>query len=306
MVKTRASKRANLESCQNAGDMLKAVNRTQFAPPSEIIGGKKFNTASVCSTMSTKYFTRTYSRRHSKSSIKQNTKVRTYLEWQYQVRFHKFQSCQYTLDSRLTFCVTAAAMDCVQVIVCLDSILGIVILLLILILSVVCRQGPGSRERVSATSDTSRSESNSDDGDCSVEQSSTDTSMTGVEMTEGFQIYELKAEFYDGMGKDELHNLENYVDQSRKSNQINNPKFTDGAGRHRLQWMIVTSTSLTLYTHDNSVSCTSLPVLPHSRANTDLERSPELLLGVVLATHVIHPSEEHHRASLLTALECKQ
>ena len=64
---------------------------------------------------------------------------------------------------------------------------------------------------MSAASDTSRSESNSDDGECSGEQSSTDTSMIGVEMTEA-QIYELRAEFYDGMGKDELHNLEYYLD----------------------------------------------------------------------------------------------
>ena len=58
----------------------------------------------------------------------------------------------------------------------------------------------------------SGSESNSDDGDCSAEQSSTYTSVTGVKVTEA-QIYELKVEFYDGMGKDELHNLDNYLGQ---------------------------------------------------------------------------------------------
>ena len=68
-----------------------------------------------------------------------------------------------------------------------------------------------SRERVSAASDTSGSESNSDDGECFGEQSSMDTSMAGVEMTEA-QIFELRAEFYNGMGEDELHNLKNYLD----------------------------------------------------------------------------------------------
>ena len=138
MVDTRASKRAR-ESCQNARDMLNAVNQTQICPPSEVIGGKEFITTSVCPAVSLEYFKRTYSRRRSKSSIEQNTKIRIYLEWQYHVRIHKFQSFQCTLDSQLTFRVTAAAMDCVQVTVFLDSILAIVILLLILILSVVCR-----------------------------------------------------------------------------------------------------------------------------------------------------------------------
>ena len=68
MVKTRANKRAR-ESCQNAGGMLTAVNCSQFAPLSEIIGGKEFNPASICFVVSTEYFMRTYSQRHSKSSI---------------------------------------------------------------------------------------------------------------------------------------------------------------------------------------------------------------------------------------------
>ena len=102
-------------------------------------------------------------------------------------------------------------MNCVQVTVCLNSVLGTIILLLIFILSVVRIQGPGSREQVSAASDTSGSESNSDDGECSGEQSSIDTSMAGVEMTEA-QIFELRAKFYDGMDEDELHNFENYLD----------------------------------------------------------------------------------------------
>ena len=102
-------------------------------------------------------------------------------------------------------------MDCVQVTVCLDSLLGSILVLLILILSVVRIQGPGSRERVSAASDTSGSENNSDDGECSGEESPTDTSMVRVKMIEA-QIYDLRAEFYDGMGEDELHNFENYLD----------------------------------------------------------------------------------------------
>ena len=35
--------------------------------------------------------------------------------------------------------------------------------------------------------------------------------MAEVEMTEA-QIYDLRLEFYDGMGEDELHNIENYLD----------------------------------------------------------------------------------------------
>ena len=96
-------------------------------------------------------------------------------------------------------------------IVCLDNLLGTILVLLILILSVVRIQGPGSRERVSVASDTLGSESNSNDGKCSGQQSPTDTSMAGVEMTEA-QIYDLRAEFYDGMGEDELHSFENYLD----------------------------------------------------------------------------------------------
>ena len=99
-------------------------------------------------------------------------------------------------------------MDCVQVTVCLDCILGIIILLLILILSVVRKQGPGSRERIAEASDSSER----DDGDCSAKQNSTNTLETRVEMTEA-QIYELNADFYDRMDKDELHNLDNYLDQ---------------------------------------------------------------------------------------------
>ena len=68
MVDTRASKRAR-ESCQNAGDMLNAMNRTQIFPPSEVIGGKEFISASLCLAASLEYFKRTYSRRRSKSSI---------------------------------------------------------------------------------------------------------------------------------------------------------------------------------------------------------------------------------------------
>ena len=60
MVETRANKRAR-ESCQNVGDKVTVVNRIQLAPPLEIIGGKKFNLATICSAMSTEYFTRTYS-----------------------------------------------------------------------------------------------------------------------------------------------------------------------------------------------------------------------------------------------------
>ena len=103
-------------------------------------------------------------------------------------------------------------MDYVQVTVCLNSILGIIILLLILILSVVRRQGLGSRVWVAKASDTSERESNSDDGDYSAEKNSTDTSETEVEMTQAL-IYKLNAKFYDGMGEDELHNLDNYLDQ---------------------------------------------------------------------------------------------
>ena len=95
--------------------------------------------------------------------------------------------------------------------VCLNSVIGTIILLLIFILSVAHIQGPSSRERVPAASNTSGSESNSDDGECSGEQTSTDTSMAGVVMTEA-QIFELRAVFYDRMGEDELHNLENYLD----------------------------------------------------------------------------------------------
>ena len=80
MVETRANKRAS-ESCQNAGDKLTVVNRIQLAPPSEIIKGKESNqAATICSALSTEYFMRTYSRRHSKSSIDHNTKLKTSLE----------------------------------------------------------------------------------------------------------------------------------------------------------------------------------------------------------------------------------
>ena len=103
-------------------------------------------------------------------------------------------------------------MRCVQVTICLEMSLQFIYFILILILSVICIGRFDRNNRSVVASEPSETESNRDDDTCSIENHTIADSEDENQMTEA-NIFELYKEFYEGMGNDELQNLDNYLDR---------------------------------------------------------------------------------------------